>query len=128
MGAVPESVAVEARAKIFWGASPDAVLAFLKSNNVEEKDARALIEAVLTERAEEVRSEGVRKIWSGALLVLVPIGYYVVAWVLLGFLLVKLFAALILVGLFGVARLAKGLSMATNPRSIGGDLSNPDEF
>jgi len=107
VGAVPESVAVEARAKIFWGASPDTVLQFLKSNYVEENDARALIEAVLTERAESVRSEGLTKIWSGALLALVPITYYLISWVLLGFLLLKLFTALILIGLFGVARLIR---------------------
>jgi hypothetical protein len=128
VAAVPESVAVEARAQIFWGKSPDTVLQFLKSNNVEEKDARALIEAVLTERAESVRSDGIRKIWSGALLVMVPISYFFIAWVLLGFLQVKLFGVLVLVGLFGVARLINGLFMARNPRSIAGDLSNPDYF
>lgn len=127
MGAVPESVAVEARAKIFWGASPDTVLQFLKSNNVEEKDARALVEAILTERAESVRSEGMTKVWTGALLVMVPVCYFFVAWVLFGFLQVKFFAVLILVGLFGVARLVDGLFMVTNPRSVGGDLSNPDD-
>ncbi|QJW96677.1 hypothetical protein [Frigoriglobus tundricola] len=128
MGAVPESVAVEARAKNFWGARPDTVLQFLKSNNVGENDARALIEAVLTERAESVRRDGVTKIWSGALLVMVPIAYFFGSWGLLGFVLVKLLVALGLVGLFGLARLAKGLSMAISPRSVSGDLSNPADF
>jgi hypothetical protein len=126
MASIPESVASEARAKLIWGASPDTVLKLLKSNNVEEKDARALIEEVLTERAKVVRSEGMTKIWTGALLVIVPVSYYVVSWVLIGFLLVKLFIGLILVGLFGVFRLATGLSMVANPRSISGDLSNTD--
>jgi hypothetical protein len=67
-------------------------------------------------------------VWSGGLLVMVPIGYFFLAWVLLGFLQVKLFAVLVVVGLFGAARLIKGLSMAMNPRSVGGDLSNPDGF
>jgi hypothetical protein len=119
---------VEARAKIFWGASPDTVLQFLKSNNVEEKDARALIEAVLTERAESVRSDGMTKMWSGALLVMVPLGYFFIAWVLLGFLQVKLFAAMVVVGLFGAVRLINGIFMVANPRSVGGDLSNTDLF
>ena len=127
MSSIPQSVAVEARAKIFWGASAETVLEFLMSNNVEVKDALALIEEVLTERAESVRSEGVTKMWTGALLVTVPIGYFFIA-VLLGCLMVKLFAGLILVGLFGVARLASGLSMVRNPRSVGGDLSNADAF
>jgi hypothetical protein len=127
MSSIPQSVAVEARAKIIWGASPATVLAFLKSQNVEEKNARALIEELLTERAELVRREGVTKMWSGALLVLVPIGYFFLT-VLLEVLMVKLFGCLILVGLFGVARIANGLSMVRNPRSISGDLSNADEF
>src|SRR5579859_7630117 len=100
MPSIPESVASEARAKIIWGASPDTVLKFLKSNNVEEKDALALIEEVLTERAQVVRSEGVMKIWTGALLVMVPVSYFLIA-MLVGFLLVKLFVGLILVGLYG---------------------------
>jgi hypothetical protein len=128
VGAVPESVAVEARAKIFWGASPDTVLQFLISNNVGEHDARELVEAVLTERAKSVRSEGVTKIWSGALLAMVPVGYFLVSWELLGFVLLKLLVALGVVGLFGLARLAKGLSMAISPRSVSGDLSNPGDY
>ncbi len=126
MGAVPESVAVEARAKLFWGSSPDTVLQFLKASNVDEKDARALIEAVLTERAALVWSEGVTKIWSGALLMMVPVGYFFISSVLLGFVLSNLLVAFGLVGLFGAARLANGLSMAIRPRSVSGDLSNPD--
>jgi hypothetical protein len=127
MSSIPQSVAVEARAKIIWGASADAVLKFLISQNVKEKDALALIEEILTERAELVRGEGVTKIWTGALLVMVPIGYFCIA-LLLGFLMVKLFACLILVGLFGAARLTRGLLMVRNPRAVSGDLSNTDEF
>jgi hypothetical protein len=128
MSSISESVATTARAKIIWGASPETVLQFLKSEGVEEKDAQALIEQILAERAKLVRSEGITKIWSGALLVMVPIGYYVVSWALLGFLLVKLFVGLILVGLFGAFRLANGLLMVAKPRSTSGDLSNPDSF
>ena len=127
MHSIPEAVAVEARAKIIWGASTDSVLKFLKDQNVTEKDAMALLEEILTERAEMVRSEGITKIWSGALLVMVPVGYFCIA-LLLGSLRVRLFAALILVGLYGAARLTRGLLMVRNPRSVSGDLSNADDF
>lgn len=127
MAAIPESVAVEARAKIVWGATPDAVLKFLMSEKVEAKDALALLKEILTERAEMIRSEGVMKIWTGALLVLVPVGYLLVSLVL-GFLVIGLFAVLIFVGLFGVARAANGIFMVRNARTIEGDLSNANGF
>lgn len=123
---IPKPVAVEARAKIFWGASTATVREYLQSKNVEEEDALALIEEVLRERAQVVRAEGVAKTWTGALLVLVPIGYFLIAQ-MLGFLMLKLFAGLIVLGLFGLLRLTKGLSMMLSPRSVSGDLSNADE-
>jgi hypothetical protein len=127
MHSISKPVAMEARAKIFWGRSTAEVLEFLQSKNVAEKDALALIEEVLAERAQEVRAEGVTKTWTGALLVLVPIGYFLIA-LILDFLMLKLFAALLVVGLFGLARFAKGLSMVLGPRSVSGDLSNADEI
>jgi hypothetical protein len=125
MSSIPKSVAVEARAQLFWGKSTFEVLEFLQSKNVENREALALIAEVLAERAQEVRADGVTKIWTGALLVLVPIAYFLIA-LLLGFLMVKLFVGLIVVGLFGVLRLAKGLFMVLSPRSVSGDLSNED--
>jgi hypothetical protein len=127
MHSISKPVAMEARAKIFWGRSTAEVLEFLQSKNVAEKDALALIEEVLAERTQEVRAEGVTKTWTGALLVLVPIGYFLIA-LILDFLMLKLFAALLVVGLFGLARFAKGLSMVLSPRSVSGDLSNADEI
>lgn len=126
MSSIPEPVAVEARAKLMWGESPTKVLAFLQSKQVEEKVALALLEEVQAERAETIRAEGMTKIWSGALLALLPIGYYF-AGRMLGFWLIKLFAGLIVVGAYGLVRLTNGLSMAVRPRAVTGDLSNAKE-
>jgi hypothetical protein len=58
---------------------------------------------------------------------MIPVGYLFIA-MLLGSLLVRLFAALLLVGFFGVVRLTRGLLMVRNPRLISGDLSSADNF
>jgi hypothetical protein len=126
MHAIPEPIAVEARAKIMWGESPAKVHAFLMSKNVGEKDATTLLEEVITERAETVRSDGTKKLWIGGLFVAAPIAYYFVSHAV-GYWSLKFFAGLIVLGAVGIAKVTKGVSMVFRPRAVTGDLSNAAE-
>lgn len=122
MNTIPEPIAVEARAKLMWGENPEKVRAFLESKKIAPADAEALIEKVAAESAEATRAEGKKKAGWGVLFLLAPVIYYFVA-VALGSLMVKLFAALIVLGVIGIAQITKGLSMALRPRAVKENLS-----
>jgi predicted phage tail protein len=117
MGAIPESVADEARAKLMWGEGTGKVRAFLEDKKIQQADAEALIEEVLSERAEVFRAEGKKKIILGAALVLCPAVYYVAATAV-GFLMLKLFAGLLVLAAIGIAKIFKGISMIVRPQAV----------
>ena len=123
MHAIPEPLVIDARAKIIWGESPAKVLAFLQSKSVGDKDAFELIEELMKERAASIRAEGLKKTWIGVLLVLAPVVYYY-ATRFLGHWSLEFFAALIVLGAVGLAKITKGLSMVLRPRAVTGDLAN----
>ena len=125
MQEIPEAIAVEARAEIVWGKSPQRVLEFLQSNGVGDKSALALIEALMSERAEMIRADGIRKMAWGVVFALTPICYYLFSmW--FGYWSLKLFAGLIVLGVYGLGKLANGITMALRPRSVPGDLANAE--
>lgn len=124
MHAIPEPVAVEARAKIMWGESPDKVRDFLMSKHVGEKDAAVLLEEIVAERAASIRSDGIRKIGWGSAFVAAPIAYYFVTHLWIGYWSYKFFAVLIVLAAIGLAKLTSGISMVLRPRAVRGDLAN----
>ncbi len=73
---IPEAVAVEARAEIIWGRSPDEVLALLQRKGVGDKDALAVIAKFMRERAASIRADGIKKTVIGSACVLAPVTYY----------------------------------------------------
>jgi hypothetical protein len=125
MHTIPEPVVVEAQAKIVWGESSEKVLAYLQTKGVGDKQASALIEELMKERAASIREDGIKKTWIGALFVLAPIAYYFVS-LLIGYWSLKFFSALIVLGAVGLAKITNGLSMVLRPRSIKGDLANAE--
>ena len=125
MHAIPEPLVIDARAKIIWGESPEKVLAFLQSKSVGDKDAFELIEELMKERADSIRDDGVKKAWVGVLFVLAPIVYYFVS-MFIGYWSMKFFAALIVLGAVGLAKITSGLSMVLRPRAVTGDLANAE--
>ncbi len=119
---VPEPVAVDARAMVFWGRPRADVLAFLQSKGVSDKHALQIVDALWGERASSIRRDGAKVTALGALLVAAPAVYYGV-WQRTGSWDLKFFAVLIVLGLYGLNRLTRGLMMLLAPRSIRGDLS-----
>ena len=125
MHSIPEPLVIDARAKIVWGEAPANVLAFLQSKSIGDKDAFALIEQLMRERDTEIRSDGRANVWMGILCILVPIIYYILS-LLIGYWSMKLFAALIVLGVFGLIRLTKGISMVLRPRGVTGSRANSE--
>lgn len=128
MHAIPELIAVEARAKIMWGESPEKIRAYLMSKNVGEKDAAALLDEIVSERAASIRADGLKKIWLGGVFVAAPIVYYFVTHLYVGYWSLKFFAALIVLAAVGIAKLTSGISMVLRPRAVRGDLANASDI
>jgi hypothetical protein len=116
----PGQVAHEARAKIFWGDPPQEVLTFLLINNVPRQEAMEIIRELTHERTVQMRKNGLIKIFSGILMICVPIGGWFGGMAVIS---IKLFAFMIMLGLWGFYRLIKGTLMVVAPKSQHGDVS-----
>jgi hypothetical protein len=113
-------VAHEARAKIFWGDPPQEVLKFLLINNVPRQEAMEIIRELTHERVVQMRKNGLIKIFTGILMVCVPIGGWFGGMAMLS---IKLFAVMIMLGLWGAYRVLKGTFMVVAPKAQQGDVS-----
>jgi hypothetical protein len=116
----PGQVAHEARAKIFWGDPPQEVLKFLLINNVPRAEAMEIIRELAHERTVQMRKNGLIKIFSGILMVCVPIGGWFGGMAMIS---IKLFAFMIMLGLWGAYRFIKGMLMVVAPKMQQGDVS-----
>jgi hypothetical protein len=116
----PTQVAHEARAKIFWGDPPQEVLKFLLINNVPRGEAMEIIRELTQERVVQMRKNGLIKIFSGILMICVPIGGWFGGMVAIS---IKLFAFMVMLGLWGFYRLIKGILMVVAPKMQQGDVS-----
>ena len=116
----PGQVAHEARAKIFWGDPPQEVLKFLMINNVPRQEAMEIIRELSRERTVQMRKNGLIKIFSGILMICVPIGGWFGGMVVIS---IKLFAFMVMLGLWGFYRLIKGILMVVAPKMQQGDVS-----
>jgi len=120
-----EKIETDARAKIFWGESPESVLAELQSKGLGSRDALEMIEAIKKERQASIRSTGITKIIVGSFLLAVPIVAYFIFHAL-GFVPLKLFGFTIAIGAYGVWKLITGAMNILLPGSESGDLSDRD--
>jgi hypothetical protein len=114
---------LEGRAKIFWGDPPDEVLKFLMRNNISQAEAAELVAGWFSERAAALRSSGIGKIVTGTGMACVPVA----GWFIFnssGFIPMKLFAILIMIGLWGAWRALRGTLMVVSPRSEKGDVAD----
>lgn len=122
---ITEKLKVDARAEIVWGRNSMEVLVMLRRKGVSEKDAVALIEELMVERAEMIRAEGIKKSVFGALFTLSPIAYYFFT-VWSGDMSIKLFAGLLVLGAYGIGKLTNGLKMVFRPRTVTASLANAE--
>ena len=116
----PGQVANEARAKMFWGDPPQEVLKFLLINNIPRQEAMEIVHELTHERVVQMRKNGLIKIFSGIVMVCVPIGGWFGGMAVIS---IKLFAFMIMLGLWGFYRLVKGILMVVAPKMQQGDVS-----
>ena len=116
----------EARAKMTWGEDPNSVKAFLVINGYSREEAAELVDALIEERAADVRGIGIRKIVIGSVMATLP----VVAWVIM----MKIeriypywLAAAVFEGVWGLWILIQGIKMVARPKAHSGDLANEEE-
>jgi hypothetical protein len=120
---IPDALVTEARCEITWGKPPERVFALLQAKGIGDRHAPGLIEELMKERAAVIRSDGMRNTALGAVFIALPIAcYFFSIW--LGYWSIKLFAGLIVLGFFGIAKLVDGLSMILRPRAVTGSLAN----
>lgn len=119
----PEQAQIEGRAKIFWGDPPDEVKKFLMRNSISVAEATALVDEWFLERAKTIRSNGIKKAFTGIGLATVPVIFYVV-FNAVGMIPMKLFALTIMIGLYGAYLLVKGIIMFCAPKSEPGDVAS----
>jgi hypothetical protein len=118
----PGQVAHEARAKIFWGDPPQEVLKFLLINNVPRGEAMEIIRELTHERTVQMRKNGLIKIFSGILMVCVPVAGWFGGMAITSRRL-KFLAFMIMLGLWGAYRFLKGMLMVVAPKAQQGDVS-----
>lgn len=113
----------EARAKIFWGDSPEEVVHFMRVRGFTEEEACEFVDGVFEERAATIRGMGVKKILLGCVLVALPIvGYFTFASITA--VMVRVVGALAVGGLWGLWLIIKGIMMMMSPRTEPGDVAD----
>ena len=118
-----EALVVEARAKVTWGESSEAVLAYLQSQGLGDKDALLLLQELLDERTAQLRAEGLRKLVAGVGLLTIPcVAYF--AFFQIGKIPIKAFSVTVLIGLWGAWKAIDGFWTTVSARKMRGEISN----
>ena len=114
----------EARARIIWGEASSSVRGFLVSNGIPDDDADTKIREFIAERSAEIRRLGIRSILIGVTLVVASgglVAYWVAAYgasILVGWQFTRAaFTILVLIGLYGVWKLLRGVVYLVTPQS-----------
>lgn len=125
MRPIPEPLITDARAKIVWGEPVPAVMEFLQKKGVGRTEAQALLAELVSERSREIRRIGLRKLWTGLPLILLPLAYDFFIRVT-GHGRAKLYAVFFVAGAYGLFRAIDGLIMVLRPKSVTRDLTKID--
>jgi hypothetical protein len=118
-----DQVTAEARAKTIWGDSREEVLKFLMIQGFSAAEATELADEMFQERAATIRGIGVKKMFIGVPLMAVPVASWFF-FLSLRVIPMKLFAITIMIGLYGMYCLLKGVIMFVSPKSEPGDIGD----
>jgi hypothetical protein len=89
---------------------------------IDSAEASSMVRAMFQERAAEIRSNGIRKVMVGALLMCVPVAAFIV-FARIGVLPMHLFGMALAVGVWGAWMVLKGAIMWFSPKSEPGDVA-----
>jgi hypothetical protein len=112
----------EARAKVSWGDSEDEVIKALMIGGFNYQEAKDIVAPMYKERAKVIRRNGIKKIFIGIALACVPV---VALFIFLTSIIfpIKLFAVTVMIGLYGLWLILKGIIMMVAPKSEPGDVA-----
>ena len=123
MKTLPDSLVTEVQAKVCWGLPRERILEFLAERQVAPAVAVALLDELMAERHQEIREDGLKKIWIGGLLLAAPFAFWFVS-LLMGTLFVKPFAGTVILGLYGMFKAITGVMHRRNPESYRASLGD----
>lgn len=106
-----------------WGDAPKDVISFLRAHGIDAAEAKSIVDGIFNERAATVRAEGIRKIFTGIGLMLVPV-ITVIVFLSVGYMPVKIVGFTVMIGCYGFYLLVKGLFMVLAPKSESGDVAD----
>ena len=119
----PETAKAEARAKILWGDTPEAVARYLMLQGFSAADASAVVKDLYQERLKELRIKGLKKITIGAgLIVAAVIGLGTLAYYRLYML--KVMALILGMGAWGCWLVLTGCLIVLAPKMESGDVTD----
>ncbi len=117
-----DALITEARAKVVWGESREAVFGYLQAKGLGDLDAGRLLDALFGERTAEIRREGFKRMAVGcALMSCAVAGYYFHGK---GVLSHKAFSATLVVGAWGLWKVIGGFWQVQGARRQRGEISN----
>lgn len=112
----------EARAKISWGDPPAEVIKYLMIQGFSYEEASSLVQEMFRERAATIRTNGIKKILVGIAFMCVPVALFFI-FMSIGVLFLKILAVAIMIGLWGMWMVIKGIFMVLAPKSEAGDVA-----
>jgi hypothetical protein len=119
-----DQVEVEARAKTLWGDSREEVVKFIMMQGISAAEATEIAAGLFAERTATIRNTGLKKILMGIPMTLFPIIAWIFFVAVIHVLFIKIWALTMVVGLYGMYCLLKGLIMFFSPGSEPGDVSD----
>lgn len=113
---------LEARAKTSWGDPPEEVTKYLMIQGFSAEETSGLVREMFRERAATIRRNGIKKILVGMALMCVPCAMLFV-FLSIGVIYFKILAITIMIGLWGMWKVVKGIFMTIAPKSEPGDVA-----
>ncbi len=95
---------------------------FLMRQGIDRQEAQELVEPWYRERIRTIRRNGVTKIVVGTVMLCAPVAFLIVS-LMAGTLLLMPFAVTIMIGVWGLCKIIKGIFMFFAPKSERGDVA-----
>lgn len=119
-----EQIETQARAKTYWGDSREDVLKYCMMQGLNAVEATELVNGLFAERAKEIRGAGIKKIFLGIPLMIVPVATWIFMVTVVHLIFIKALALTIMVGLYGFYCLVQGIIMTVAPKSEPGNVGD----
>lgn len=115
-----EQAEIEAAAKISWGDTPEAVISYLMMQKFSHEEASEIVGELMKKRMLQVRAIGVRKIFLGLSMMLVPVVAWILNMMMISFIIMSMAVG---VGVWGFFKVVIGIMTVVAPKIQTGDVA-----